>query len=368
MKFPVSFLNWRSQRLKESEKLKVLVSPLDWGLGHASRMILLIQELINKGFEIIIAADKAPLELLEKEFPQLKSIKLAGASIKYSKGNNQFFSILKFLPKFAKSIKTEHKELQKIIKKYQIDVVISDNRYGLWNKNIYSILVTHQLKLKLPKTFAFAENLTKHIIYRFSKDFNEIWIPDFEEKTNLSGELSHFKSKLSYKIHFIGILSKFLLPKFQKKSEKEKINQEGILAILSGPEPQRTVFEELLIKQLDELNCKATIVLGKQNYKPKLASNSKIKLVAFVESKELYKLINEAKYVICRAGYSSIMDMVALNKKAIIVPTPGQTEQEYLAKYLKNNELFTVPQLSELYFLSVNFTTLESCGTVISQK
>lgn len=340
MKFSVLFLNWHSQRLKKQNKIKCLVSPLDWGLGHASRMILLIQKLINQDFEVIIAADKAPLKLLETEFPGLKSIKLAGASIKYSKGNNQFFSILKFLPKFAKSIKTEHKELQEIIKNHQIDVVISDNRYGLWNKNIYSILVTHQLKLKLPKVFAFAENLTKYIIYRLSKNFDEIWIPDYKERINLSGELSHIKSKLEHKMYFIGILSKFLLPEFQKKSEKEKVKQDGILAILSGPEPQRTVFETLLIKQLDESNCKATIVIGKQNYKPKLASNSKIKLIAFAESKELHKLINKAEYVICRAGYSSIMDMVALNKKAIIVPTPGQTEQEYLADYLRDNNLF----------------------------
>lgn len=338
MEFPISFQSWYKQRVKEGKKLKALVSPLDWGLGHAARLTLLIQKLLDEGFEVIIASDKEPLSLLKKEFPQLKTIRLKGSTIKYSKGNNQLLSILKFLPKFAFSIRKEHRELKKIINKYAIDLVISDNRYGLWNSDVYSILLTHQLKLKLPKKIAFAEEFTKQIIYKFSNHYDEIWVPDNKEKPNYSGDLSHFKSRLSKKTHFIGILSKFLLPKFQEAEKKTK--KEGLLIILSGPEPQRTILEEILIQQLNGLACKATIVLGKQSYKPKPTVNSNIKFISFAGSHELYDLINQAKYIVCRAGYSSIMDMIALNKKAIIIPTPGQTEQEYLAKYLKENQLF----------------------------
>ncbi len=316
----------------------VLVCPLHWGLGHASRMILVIYNLLQQNFEVIIAADKIPLQLLEKEFPQLKTIWLKDIQLTYSKGNNQIFKILAFLPKFAFQIWKEHQDLKKIIELYKIDWVISDNRYGLWNKNVFSVLVTHQLRLKLPEYLAFAEIFTERIVYFFAKKFNEIHIPDNESvEASFSGSLSHLPKQKLRNIRFVGILSKFLIPKYQ--NQPKSILKNEFLAILSGPEPQRTILQEILIKEFKNSDQKLSLVLGKnieinENY-------NNIKIVKLADTQELYTLITTHKYIICRAGYTSIMDLIALGRTALLIPTPGQTEQEYLATYLSDKKLFT---------------------------
>lgn len=320
------------------KKIKALVCPLNWGLGHASRMILVIQELLIQNIEVIIAADKTPLQLLQKEFPKLKSFVLKDIEIKYSRKNQQLFKIIRFLPQLAFRIIKENRDLSKIIAHENINLIISDNRYGLWNKQAYSIFVTHQLRLKLPKKLQGFEFITQRIIQFLTRKFDEIWIPDLEGQDNFSGTLSHLQNNQNKKIQFVGILSKFLLPEFQANNY-ESNEKKNILAILSGPEPQRTIFEDLLIKQINQYNLKASIVLGKKNTTKLKYEN--IEIIEIADRNTLYKLINEAEIIICRAGYSSIMDLVALGKSAILVATPGQTEQEYLSDFLSKKKLFT---------------------------
>jgi len=330
-----------SQILSNNNFKKILVCPLDWGLGHASRLIIVIEKLLEHNFEVVIAADKSPLALLQKEFPTLKFIILKGAEVKYSNSKNQIGSILKFLPSFVQSIKQEHLELNNILKENHFDVVISDNRYGLWNKNSYTVLITHQLKLKLPFFLAFAEGFTKLLIYNLVKSFDEIWVPDFEDsENNLSGKLSHFRTKLGSKLKYIGILSKFQSSSFTGKENRKTLVLSYISIILSGPEPQRTLLEELLLSELSKTDLNVKFILGKQEYLPKTQHYTNIEFIPFAGKEELYEVIQNSEFVICRAGYSSIMDLVVLNKKAILIPTPGQTEQEYLAEYLKGNKLF----------------------------
>lgn len=336
-------------QLQKTSK-RILVSPLNWGLGHASRLIPVIEELENQGKQIIIAADKLPLKLLRKEFPDLKHIQLVGTEIHYSKGNNQFFSILKFLPAFAKSIKKEHKQIEKIIRENEIDTIISDNRYGLWNKNVFSVIITHQLKLKLPFYFAFAEGFIKYIIKKLTQNFDEIWIPDFPDKeNNLSGNLSHFKHNYGNRLKYIGILSKFQSSCFRPQTPKRDLTKKQIAVILSGPEPQRTIFQNILIKKLQNTNYYIKFVLGKNVKLNELPDCSNIEFIAFAGKQELYTIIQSSEFVISRAGYSTIMDLFTLNKKAILVPTPGQTEQEYLAKHLADNDNFKFIRQSTIF-------------------
>ncbi len=314
-------------------KKKILIAPLDWGLGHAVRDIPLINELIGAGYEIIIAGSGSSLELLKAEFPTFKHYKLPSASINYS-GKGSFF-ILKMMlqvPKFVLNINRERKELKSIIKKENIELIISDNRYGIYSKSIPSIFISHQIFLKLPKQYRIFEKFISNIQKNYIHKFDKCLIPDFEGRINLSGNLSH-KLKLSNFYHYIGVLSRFI------KTEQTCNKKYDIIAIMSGPEPQRTLFYNRLYNQIKESGKKSLIALGKPD--ENIAINDEnIEVVNHLSAKQLQEAILSSEVVITRAGYTSIMDLLSLRKKAILIPTPGQTEQLYLADYLKDKSLF----------------------------
>jgi uncharacterized protein (TIGR00661 family) len=312
----------------KSEPLKILVSPLDWGLGHASRCIPIIQQLLKAGHQVTIAGSGRSLMLLQKEFTALKSIKIQGFSPTFSSKGNMIWQLFRLLPQFIKSIFNENRILRKLSSEFDFDIIISDNRYGFRNPKTKSILITHQIMIKVPTWLKFAE----YPIYLFSKllisRFDECWIPDFKEAPGLSGDLSH-KYKLPRNARFIGSLSRF---ENTNSSEKINLDNQKIIAIISGTEPQRTLFEELISKQLLPLNIKSTIISGKpENVDNKIVKNH---LTTFyhLSTSDLQKEIATSSLVICRSGYSSIMDLHAMGAKVLFVPTPGQTEQIYLAQ------------------------------------
>ncbi len=309
----------------------MLICPLDWGLGHASRDVFIIKRLINSGFKVILGADKAPLSFLRTEFPELPFIKIPSIEIKYSKGKLMVFKILFSTPKLFYGIFREHRLLKKIIASHAVDIVISDNRFGLWNKKLYSIFITHQLEIQTSGWMRLFKGLVNKINRWFINKYDLCWIPDLPGENNLGGELSHPKN-LPANSCYIGLLSRFKRVKYQEKKYK-------ILVILSGPEPQRSIFEEILIKELKKDNLKVIIVCGKPGISANYSENN-IDFVNHLETDQLAQLIISTPIVISRSGYSSIMDYIKLNKKAILVATPGQTEQEYLAKNLKKRGLF----------------------------
>lgn len=312
----------------QPKPLHILISPLDWGLGHASRCIPLITQLLQEGHRVTIAGYGRSIILLQKEFPDLESIQLQGFSPSYSLSGKLFFHLFMLLPKFVASIFGENRELKKLITKYHFDIIISDNRYGLWNTKIKSVLITHQVMIKTPVWLRFAE----YPIYLFSRilmnRFDECWIPDYKESPGLSGDLSH-KYPLPKNTKYIGPLSRFNLP---RSSAKKNDGDGKITAVISGPEPQRTLFEELVIKQLGALNQQSTIISGKPESSQKSIIGGKITILSHLPAGEMNLLINASSIVICRSGYSSIMDLKALGALALFVPTPGQTEQIYLAE------------------------------------
>jgi predicted glycosyltransferase len=302
----------------------ILVCPLDWGLGHATRCIPIIQQFLNQNCNVIIGSSGSQKVLLQQEFPNLTFIDLNGYEVKYPKSGSMALKMFLQLPKINTAIKEEHRWLAKIIDEHQIDLVVSDNRYGLWNKKIKSVLITHQVFVKAP----FGEWAIEKLLKRHFDNFDEIWIPDVDGKNNLSGDLSHKKS-LSEKFKFIGVLSRF--------AEREIIESNtefDFIAILSGPEPQRTIFENIILKQVENSNLKGILVRGLPESNEKLKiENEKLNIFNHLETSEILNYIQKSNVLISRSGYSTIMDLAALGKKAILVPTPGQTEQEYLADY-----------------------------------
>lgn len=314
----------------EPKSMKVLVCPLNWGLGHATRCIPLLKGLLKAGHEVVIAADGHPLTLLQKEFPEQRFIHSTSYNIKYNKGKSQLTAMLRSLPIIFAAILREKIWLEKLLNEEQFDRVISDNRFGLWSSKTNSIYISHQLMIKMPKGLKWAEPIVWLGHRFFINRFDECWIPDHAGNDNLSGDLSH-KYPLPKRSRFIGPLSRF-----SQISPENSESTIPIVALISGPEPQRSIFEQEVFQWLKNQDQKALLIRGlPANHE----SHSDVDLITFrnhLPSDELLTVLLQSKIIICRSGYSTLMDLEALGilNKAYICPTPGQTEQEYLTHYL----------------------------------
>ena len=332
--------------MKELKK-NILICPLNWGLGHATRCVPIIRALIESGLNPIIAADKAPLAFLQKEFPNLKFITLPGFEPTYSKHNSQVFKLLKSIPNALMNFKKEHQEIEKIVDEYKIDTIISDNRFGCWSKKVYSIYITHQLNIQVPKFFKWTSPIVNFLHKNYIKKYNELWIPDVENSSSLSGVLSH-PANVKIKTKYIGFLSRF--------SSEPKDNTKSIdyLVILSGPEPQRTIFEDIIIRQASDIKGCIVILRAKPN-EDSIPENTPENITFFnhVDDDTFTQII------LCRGGYSSLMDLIFLNRNAYLVPTPGQTEQEYLAEYLTKEGLFNYCKQKDFELKNINIPNIE---------
>ena len=305
---------------------KVLFGVLNWGLGHATRSIPLIRAFIENDFEVSIASDGDALKFLKKEFPDLSFYDLPGYNVKYPY-RSIFFNILRYSSNIIKAIVKENKEVKKIVENIKPDLIISDNRYGVRNKKVKSIIITHQVNLRLTNKF-----LTKAgtiLNERLIKLFDELWIPDMENNL-LAGELSIVPESFNY--HYLGALSRFKYAKLKKKYD--------IAVVLSGPEPQRSYLEQKILDQFTKVNLKSIIILGKIDEDKEWKLNDYVKVKSHALSGELNEILNQSELIISRSGYSTILDLAVLQKKAVLIPTPGQSEQEYLAKYFKKKNIF----------------------------
>lgn len=302
------------------QKKKILIAPLNWGLGHATRCIPIINELIDNGFEPIIASDGFALELLKKEFPNIESFELPSYNIEYAtKGENFKWKMIIQIPKIISTIRKEHQFINTLIKKQQFDGIISDNRLGVYSKNIPSVFITHQLNVLTGNTTWLTSKLHKNFIQKFS----ECWVPDVEGNPNLSGILGHTSEPIK-NVKYIGPLSRF--------SKKVEPFQYDLMVLLSGPEPQRTILEKKIITELENYTKKVVFIRGVVEKEQIIEEKNNIIFYNFMKSEELENTINKSNLILCRSGYTTVMDLAKLNKKAFFIPTPGQFEQEYLAK------------------------------------
>ncbi|KQS46483.1 glycosyltransferase [Flavobacterium sp. Leaf359] len=337
---------------------KILVAPLNWGLGHATRCIPIIEALENNGYIPIIASDGVALQMLQKEFPHLQSLELPSYHIEYAK-NGAFFKwkMIKNSPKMIEAILQEKKTIRQWIDEYDIAGIISDNRLGVYSKKIPSVFITHQLNVLTGNTTWISSKVHQHII----KKFNQCWIPDVETKPNLSGKLGHLENP-EENIKYIGPLSRLHRKPTDKKYD--------LMVILSGPEPQRGMLEAQLTQEMGQFKGKVVFIKGKIEPEQKIEQAGNVTYYNFMNTEELENTFNESEIVLCRSGYTTIMDLAQLGKKAFFIPTPGQYEQEYLAKKLKKEGLvpfarqedFKIENLLEIDL----FKGLKNFGTAIT--
>ena len=342
----------------ETQKKNILVAPLNWGLGHATRCIPIIEALENNGYNPIIASDGVALKMLQKEFPHLKSLELPSYQIEYAK-NGAFFKwkMLLNAPKMLDAIYEEKKIIKKWIKEYDLTGIISDNRLGVHSKKIPSVFITHQLNVLTGNTTWISSKMHQQII----KKFNQCWVPDVETKPNLTGKLGHLENPDS-NIKYIGPLSRL-----HKKTVSKKYD---LMVILSGPEPQRGMLEEQLKKEMLTFKGDTIFIKGKIEPEQNVEQFGNVTYYNFMNTEELENTFNESEIVLCRSGYTTIMDLAQLGKKAFFIPTPGQYEQEYLAKKLKREGLvpfskqadFKIEKLMEIDL----FKGLKNFGTDIT--
>jgi hypothetical protein len=337
-KIVFGFANIMKMLITANEKPVILVAPLNWGLGHASRCIPIIYELLHNKCEVIIACGESQKALLQGEFRSLRFIELAGYDLKYAKKRwLTFLKIIFQIPKILIQIKSENRWLQKFLSHERINAVISDNRYGFYSRAVLSVFITHQLNIRTP----FGERIGRtiqRINYSYINHFSLCWIPDLAGDLSLAGELSNPGKMLRTPARYIGYLTRF------KKREKTLTNN-SLLVILSGPEPQRTVLEKILLQQLHSYGTGVTMVRGLPAVKDIITAPPQVKIYNHIESSQLNDLLCETEFIICRSGYSSIMDIIRMGKKSILIPTPGQPEQEYLAAYLLERKLaYSMPQ------------------------
>lgn len=306
--------------------MKILVSALDWGLGHATRIEPIINYLEDNGHSVVIAGSGNSLQLLKRDFPNLECAELQSFSPWFFKHLPQWLAIAIQVPNFLLSIKKEYKLTQSLLNKYDIDIIISDNRYGVRSEKCKSYIITHQTSPKIsswcPHWF---EKILSKRLCKYINKFDECLIPDKEPAPNgLSGILSDTQY-VTTSIRYIGYLSRLSLAKGECMTNNVKW-----LAIVSGPEPQRTLLEKSISNFFKQKDGRRVIIQGLAN---KHESNTidGIEYISHCSPTELKSLIKNADNIICRSGYSTLMDLLTLNKKALLIPTPGQAEQEYLA-------------------------------------
>lgn len=299
-----------------------MVAPLNWGLGHASRCIPVIDALIKYDFQPILAGDGESLELLRKEFPELKYYKLPSTEVVYSeKGSLLKFKLLSQIPKVVNSGHHEKKKVDEIHQIESLSGIISDNRFGVRSDKIPSVYMTHQIQVLSGVTTRLTSRYHQKIISKFT----ECWVPDFESN-DLAGQLSQPGNK-SLRLKYIGPLSRFVHHPQKKVWD--------IVAVLSGPEPQRSILEKKIQRELIGCSEKSLIIQGTLDNKQTIRTEGNLTIVNFMLHQELQEAIEQAKVILSRSGYSTVMDLNVLKAKAFFIPTPGQFEQEYLASYLK---------------------------------
>lgn len=316
----------------------ILISPLEWGLGHAARVIPIARKLLDMDQSVFIASGTEHLNLFREELPGLICIDFPGFKPGYSRFLPQYIPLLLKTPLLLYHILREHYRLKRIINDYSIDIVISDNRFGLWNRKIRTAYITHMPLIPFPKPLQLLEFVGISLHRIIIRKYSLCLIPDLPDELNLTGRLSH-GVRLPDNVRYIGILSRF--PVTALPSPVSQVSSRHNTVILSGPEPQKSVLKQIVLNILRDEKILTIILEGKPGGGYESSRSDNFVFFNHLHSTEMQQVISGSEKIITRAGYSTIMDLVSLNCNALLVPTPGQTEQEYLAEYLSSKGWFS---------------------------
>lgn len=306
--------------------MKVIYGICSWGLGHATRSLPVIRKLIKENNEVTIISNGRSLELLKNEIGEdIEYFDIPDYPMLLSKNSRQFMAkSVVYWPSFIARMESGLQKLKKILENRKCNRIISDARYDIYSRKIPSFFISHQIRIMNPLRIKMFERGSEIFNLFFFKRFCGVIVPDYMDD-NLSGDLSHNLRRIDEnKLYYTGALSDF-------KRLKTKKDIDYLISI-SGPEPQRTMLEEKLIPQINDLKGKIVVTLGKTENKDKFI-NKNIETYSFLTKEKREEYLNRAKLVVSRSGYSTILDLAVIGIKALMIPTPGQIEQEYLGQY-----------------------------------
>jgi UDP:flavonoid glycosyltransferase YjiC (YdhE family) len=315
---------------------RILVSPLSWGLGHATRDLPIIRDFLARGHHVTVAAEGRALTLLKQESPQCDFVELKDYPPPYSASR---FFVPKFLamaPTMLRAIAREARNVKALLRERTFDLILSDNRFNVRSPRIPSFVISHQLRFMTPPGTAWLEPVTEYFNYRYLKPFDGIIVPDMgDEQANLTGRLAHQVRWLARtgKVYYAGILS--------SASRVDTAEDVDVFISISGPEPQRTELERIILEHIPDVDGgRVVITLGQPEIKEVRQLTDRVTVHGYLDRAGQQEMLNRAKLVVCRSGYTTIMELAELGKKALLIPTPGQTEQEYLGRFYAERGYF----------------------------
>jgi predicted glycosyltransferase len=309
---------------------RIAVAPLDWGLGHAARDIPIIRRLIELDARPVLLADKGPLALLREAFPELPFAVLPGVEVRYGRGGSQVWAMMRQFPALLRSIHEERSRFLELHREWRFDAVISDNRFGVRADGSPSVVITHQVNPITPVAQGVLRRSNRRLLARFDR----CWIMDEPQAPGWAGELSH-SAHLPPNTRYIGTLSRF------KPQANTGGQERRIVAVISGPEPQRTRLEGKLVAAMARIPGRHLLVRGLPMHTG-AGEHGTISLLPHLGSDALADAMQGAELIVSRSGYTTLMDLLALGRPALLVPTPGQPEQEYLGKLHAGSGRFLV--------------------------
>lgn len=311
--------------------MKIFVAPLNWGLGHATRCVPIVRRFLSEGHEVVLGGDGDSLVWLRRYFPDLRAVEMAPLHLQYGSGRRQVGAMLRALPQLIRFYVEDMARLGQLLATESFDMVVSDNRFGLWSDRTRCVYITHQLHIRLPKGWHWLEGLASRVHARIYNRYAEVWVPD-RPTDGLSGILGHPQGGVHKQTHvkYIGPQSRFAQDAQPVLSTQAPFS---VVCLLSGLEPQRTLLEDELLRRFEGQQVSVLVVRGKVKAPYMTITKGTITLVPWLNDNELVSALMGADKIICRSGYSTLMDLDCLGimHKAELIPTPGQPEQEYLA-------------------------------------
>jgi UDP:flavonoid glycosyltransferase YjiC (YdhE family) len=318
--------------------MRFLFGICSWGLGHASRSLPIIRKVIKEGHMVTVVSSGRALNMLQQELgDEATFVNLADYNPPETL-NPSFFvpSTILHFPVYLRSMFREHDFVRRFIWSRHVDAIFSDNRFAFYSRDIPSYFMSHQLRILNPLRNVALENGTEFYNQYFLKRYAGVLVPDFRED-GLSGRLAHNLSRIDEKhVNYVGVISEF--------SYYQTPQDIDVFLSISGPEPHRTYFEHKVRKQLEGFGGNVVVTLGK----PEASVQEGPNLSSYLRRVERENILNRSRLVVARSGYSTLMDLFALRKKGFLVPTPGQSEQEYLAKFHMDRGTFYCVSEKEL--------------------
>jgi len=340
----------------DNPRKTVLIAPLNWGLGHANRLLPVIAALRDDDCRVMVAATSPALEVIQQEFPELEIRPIKSSAIRYTRNRWLMPKLFVQAPVLLRDLLYERRWIKRYVQNEKPDLIISDNRFGLYHKDVFSCYMTHQVKVIMPAYLKPFQPLVRWIHRKIIASYDVCLIPDGEQN-GLSGKLAHQPKGFSFKHVYIGPVSGFL-----SLSPVPAEHIPDVLLVVSGPEPQRHMLVEKFADLFRNDSRELWIVAGQPHKKYDNRDNN-IRIISHMRRAELKYLMMHVPVLILRSGYTSLMDLHAIKRKAILIPTPGQTEQEYLGWYFEQRYAFTVFQQKAK--MTVSDYSKRHCGSLL---